>query len=383
MKLRSSLLKQKINCHLTTSKYFFLFFLLCYGIAASSQNNNIGTPFTYNYPSEIYEAGTQNWDIEQHANGFLFFANNNGLLQFDGTTWQIFQLPNRTIVRSLHIDASGKLYVGGQGEFGYFEPNASGQLLYQSLLELVPEFDKNFTDVWEIVAHKGAIYFNASDKVYQYKNDKITIYRKGKIKFIGKGNQRLFIGNEVGLFEMLEDSIVSVQGGDQLANLLITDVVRGRGEALMFTTLKNGLFELKQDLLQAKRHEGAAFLKEHEIYCATTINEDLIALGTLTNGLILMNQEGSFLQHLNTNNGLQHNSVLSVLKDQSDNLWLGLDNGIDHAAINTPFSKLLPDKDQKGTAYTASIFKDKIYLGTSAGLYQQDWQPYYNPLHQT
>ena len=42
--------------------------------------------------------------------------------------------------------------------------------------------------------------------------------------------------------------------------------------------------------------------------------------------------------------------------------------------------KLIPDKDLEGTAYAAKIINDKIYLGTSTGLYQQDWKTNYNPL---
>ena len=382
MKRSYLFLQQQLNWYFASGKYFLLLFLIYCSIPSNGQNNNIGTPFTYNYPSEIYKAGTQNWDIQQHPNGFLFFANNDGLLQFDGTNWQIFQLPNRTIVRSLHIDKTGRIYVGGQGEFGYFEPTTTGQLHYQSLLELIPLTDKSFTDVWEIVAYKGAIYFNASDKIYQYIDEKITVYSKGKIKFIGKGNDRLFIGNELGLFEMIGGEIVSVQGGEQLVNHLITDIIKGRGDTLLIATLKNGLFKLDQDILQPLRHEGASFLKQYKIYCATTISADLIALGTPTNGVIIMNQAGTFLHHLNTKNGLQNNGVLGVFKDRAENLWVGLDNGIDNIAINTPFSKLLPDETQKGTAYTAKIINDKIYLGTSSGLYQQNWQPYYNPLRQ-
>ena len=61
-------------------------------ISIIGQSTNIGTPFITNYLNETYQAGTQNWDIQQHPNGFMFFANNNGLLQFDGVNWTIFPL---------------------------------------------------------------------------------------------------------------------------------------------------------------------------------------------------------------------------------------------------------------------------------------------------
>lgn len=40
-----------------------------------------------NYSRRIYASGNQNWKIKQHPNGWMYFANNKGLLEFDGTTW--------------------------------------------------------------------------------------------------------------------------------------------------------------------------------------------------------------------------------------------------------------------------------------------------------
>ena len=364
------------------TKCFTIFLLLLTTIYLNGQDSNIGIPFTTNYTNEVYQAGTQNWDIEQHPNGFLFFANNNGLLQFDGTNWQTFELPNNTVVRSLHISEDGKIYVGGQGEFGYFEPSNGGELLYHSLLAIIPEKDRQFSDVWELINFQGTIYFNASDKIYEYANNRIKVYKNGKIKFIGKGHGRLFIGNEAGLFEIKDGSIIPVKEGNQLATCSLVDVVQGKKGRLIFATKKNGLFELAEGGLVAKTYEAANFIKDHEVYCAIEVSEDRIALGMVGKGLILMNKAGKLLYHLNKQNGLQNNNILNIFKDKDKNLWLGLNNGIDHVLVNSPFSKIIPDKEQEGTAYTAGIYNNKLYLGTSNGLYQQDWQPYYHPLEQ-
>ncbi|MFK7979345.1 MAG: two-component regulator propeller domain-containing protein, partial [Saprospiraceae bacterium] len=303
-------------------------------------------------------------------------------MQFDGTSWQTFELPNKTVVRSLYIHPSGKIYVGGQGEFGYFEPNAIGQLVYHSLLALIPEKDRYFADVWNLINFQDVIYFNASDKIYEYANERIKVYEKGKITFIGEGNGRLFIGNETGLFELKNREILQVTGGNKLVNTVLIDVVQGEAGTLIFATKNNGLFELKQGLLRLKILEDIDFINNNEIYCMTAIDEDRIALGIVGKGLIIVTKTGQLRYHLNKQNGLQNNNILSLLKDKEGNLWLGLNNGIDQVLVNSPFTKIIPDIQQEGTAYTASIFKDKLYLGTTDGLYQKNWQAYYHPLKQ-
>ena len=87
-----------------------------------------------NYYKGTYNAGLQNWDIGQDNNGIIYFANNEGLLSFDGRYWELYPLPNKTIVRSVEIGPDNRIYVGGQDELGYFSPASNGRLTYHSLV---------------------------------------------------------------------------------------------------------------------------------------------------------------------------------------------------------------------------------------------------------
>ena len=80
---------------------WILFFLLL-PIYSISQNT-IGLPNVSNFHKNNYNAGIQNWDIKQDNNGIIYFANNEGLLSFDGKYWNLYPLPNKTIVRSIEI----------------------------------------------------------------------------------------------------------------------------------------------------------------------------------------------------------------------------------------------------------------------------------------
>src|SRR4051794_4462058 len=105
--------------------------LLCTSICYINSycQNTIGIPDIINYPTEAYNAGTQNWDIVQGDNDFIYFANNEGLLRFDGTNWKLYPLPNKSILRSIAIAKDRKIYVGGQNEIGYFLPDNYGRLV--------------------------------------------------------------------------------------------------------------------------------------------------------------------------------------------------------------------------------------------------------------
>ena len=86
----------------------------------TAQSVNIGVPPIWNYSRKIYKAGTQNWDAAQDRAHQVYFANNDGLLRFDGTQWVNFPVANHTIVRSVAIDQQDRIFVGAQSEIGYF-----------------------------------------------------------------------------------------------------------------------------------------------------------------------------------------------------------------------------------------------------------------------
>ncbi|MEP6803254.1 MAG: regulator, partial [Flavobacterium sp.] len=133
----------------------------------SSQVKNIGLPGIKNYKRADYRGGTQNWSIDQDKNGNMYFANNNGLIQFDGSSWHKFSLPTQTEIRSLKIDSSGKIFVGGNNEFGYFQNDEKGNLKYHSVSDLVDKKDKlNINLIWRIHIFKGEVIFQSFTKVF-------------------------------------------------------------------------------------------------------------------------------------------------------------------------------------------------------------------------
>src|SRR5690554_7944638 len=106
-------------------------FIICCIVAAffhGFAQYRVAIPQIINYNNNQYKGGLQNWDIAQDSEGIMYFGNNEGLLTFNGRYWNIFPLPNATVVRSVAIDRNNRIYVGGQDEVGYFEADTMGRL---------------------------------------------------------------------------------------------------------------------------------------------------------------------------------------------------------------------------------------------------------------
>ncbi|MEQ9306554.1 MAG: regulator, partial [Marinoscillum sp.] len=95
-------------------------------------------PLTKTFNTNDYEGGIQNWSISEDRRGFLYVANNFGLLEYDGSMWRRYEVPNTTRLRSVFVDADDRIYVGGQNQLGYFYPNENGTLEFISLHGLLP-----------------------------------------------------------------------------------------------------------------------------------------------------------------------------------------------------------------------------------------------------
>ena len=69
----------------------------------------VGRFYVQNYAPEDYGAHAQNWSMVQDERGLLYIGNTQGVLEYDGVTWRLIPIPNRSIPRALAIDADGTL----------------------------------------------------------------------------------------------------------------------------------------------------------------------------------------------------------------------------------------------------------------------------------
>ncbi|MFK7982560.1 MAG: two-component regulator propeller domain-containing protein, partial [Saprospiraceae bacterium] len=221
-------------------------------------------------------------------------------------------------------------------------------MIFTSLTDLIPEPHNNFADVWNIIEVQQKIYFTASNKIFIYNGKDIQVLESGIIDFLGHVGPQIFIRNKKGLHQIIEGKITPFKGGEKFADIIVKDITLTKDRRLLFSTLHDGLLILNNDRLEDFQG-NRTFFNINKIHHSADLCDDKLAVGTANAGLVILGEKGKILYKLDRKNGLQNNQILNVFKDKADNLWLGLNNGIDYVLMNSPFSKLLPDQDQEGT----------------------------------
>ena len=352
----------------------FLLFFFFISIVSYGQLKDIGVPDIMNVSKREYNASAQNWGVAQSSKNFMYFANSDGLLEFDGAHWQLYPLPNRSTIRSLKIDENDRIYLGQQNGFGYMEPGPGGQLQYHSLLELVPAAFRNFDEVWKIHLTSFGVVFQSYSHLFIYKNGQISsVHLNNRIRFSFYVNGKLWVQDELeGLHEYRQGQLFKLTGVDFLNDKEIWAVLPVYNNRVLIGTANDGVFEYNGETLSPWKGEANDFLKENQIFSATKFRDACYAFGTIQNGLLITDEAGKIIQHVNKNKGLQNNTILSIGTDHDQNLWLGLDNGIDYIDISSPFT-FIYDPEGLGATYTSLVHNGKLYAGTNHGLFVKDW----------
>ncbi|MEG2100050.1 MAG: triple tyrosine motif-containing protein [Flavobacterium sp.] len=358
-----------------TKPHFYIIFFTLFTISLFSQVKNIGLPDIRNYKRNEYKGGTQNWNIDQDKNGNLYFANNNGLLQFDGATWRKYPLPNLTSVRCLKIDKSGKIFVGGYNEFGYFKPDHSGRLKYTSLAKKVDKNKIKIIDfVWKIHSIGDQTIFQSFARAYIFKDDKLTILNAPKrFQFSFVVNGKLYFQDvEKGILEYRNGGLYVLPNTTSLNDTEIWAMHSISKDKTLIVTLEKGLFLYENNTIVPWNTEANSFVKKNNSLGAVLINNKFIVLNTVLDGIIICDFNGKIIQHINRKKGLQNNTVLTSFIDNKNNLWLGLDNGIAFVNETSPFTYFGFSYDIS-TVYASVIFQGNLYVATNQGVFYHAW----------
>lgn len=331
-------------------------------------------PYVRNFKKTDYKAGTQNWDIVQNEGGFMYFANNNGLLEFDGQSWTCYPIANGTTMRSVLYDKdNGRIYAGAFDEFGYYELSARGEIQYHSLMEYFGHLS-NISEIWKIHKIGDTFYLQDDNRIYGFDGSTITAYDMGtKINCSRVVGGVLYVASvEKGILVLRPDGLFPIEGVEEMAGKKVCSILPYQGNGILFVTEFDGVYFYSGRKLRKFDTEIDDRLREAQVFCAATDGVE-IALGTVSDGVFLLSPNGS-ASHINSFTGMQNNSVLSLFYDSSGNIWAGLDRGIDYIAVKNPVSSLFGSDMLFGTGYTSIVYDDKLYLGTNQGLYYVDFR---------
>lgn len=367
--------KNKKELYIKITRHFLLFALLISPILFLGQVKKIGLPLIKNYSKTDNKGGTQNWDIDQDKNGNVYFGNNDGLLQFDGTRWNKYKAKNSDAIKCLKVDSSGKIYVGCYNEFGYFEANSKGKLEYFSISRLLDKKKISIIDfIWKIHLFKDEVIFQSFDHIYIYKNNKIKIINAPKkFQFSFLINSKLYFQDiSTGILEYKNGKLNYLKGLTTLNHSEIWGMVELEKNKILTATLDKGLFIITNNQALPWNTEANTFIKKNGSLGCILYKNKYIIINSVLDGIIVCDLNGNIIQHIDRSKGLQNNTVLTSFIDNSNNLWLGLDNGIAYVNENS-FLTYFGFSYNLGTVYSSVVHKGNLYVATNQGVFCHPW----------
>ena len=313
---------------------------LLLGVAGVSEGAEIGRPVMKNYHPRDIGISRQVWHILQDRRGVMFFAVGAGMFEHDGETWRRISVPRGTAVRHLVEDASGRIWVGGQGDFGWLAPDAAGKLEFVSLYDQIPEAYRRFTDVWQVVPTERGVFFRTYDYLFRWDGKKMHVWTaspKKRLEALSLVEGRLYTADSGrGLLEIVGDELRPVPGGEAYAGMAKV-FLHPFGPGRMLVSARAGAITIFENGKSTPfANEAAEYLKKNELYVSLILPDGAICVTTLRAGAVILERDGRVRRILEE--GLDSPGVLSAMMDRDGALWLGLGTAITRIDINSPVS---------------------------------------------
>ncbi len=349
---------------------FFLFLIVACPYLVVSQE----LPSIIKYSASAYNAGNQNWMIDQNDKNYIYVANNEGLMEYNGANWTLYPSPNETIIRSVKVVGKA-IYTGCYMEFGYWIKNNKGILQYTSLSQRIKNQLIDDEQFWNIIDYDQWVIFQSLNRIYIYdtktKAFRIITPEKNILKAFKTNNGIYFQTINDGVYEIENGKTSLVIGSKIIKDKKVLNIFSLK-EGLLIHTQYDGFYKYANGQLTKWSTLTDSLLKATSIYTSILLSDGNFALGTISNGIFILDPAGKVKYHINQNKGLSNNTVLSLFEDKQKNLWMGLDNGIDCLNITSPFKTFFDKTGILGTVYSAIIFENKLYVGTNQGLFYKN-----------
>lgn len=347
-------------------KLQFIFLLSAFLFHSISGKTQTGKYPIKNFAPEDYGAGIQNIDFAQNRDLTVFVANNLGVLSFNGVNWGKYALQTGKKQRSLAFsETENRLYVGSQGEFGYFEGNWN----YTSLLNKIPTEHKDFDEVWDVHLYDSKVYFCTFQGIFEFDGNTVKVIKspKGFNRTFLAGN-RLFTQLQTGeLVEVKEGEIHNISDDSDRAHVVVGIIRNEMGYAVFYNSGK--IKFLNAMPLPDSYAKLIRVLEGKFVNHVTQISDGRLVISTQREGLFIFTESNNTIENISKEDGLMSSACLRVFQDHSGSLWVGMQNGMSLIDINSPLRLINQNIGIQGSGYEAFEREEGTYYTTSNGIY--------------
>ncbi|MEJ1970989.1 MAG: two-component regulator propeller domain-containing protein [Lacunisphaera sp.] len=290
-----------------------------------------GRPLIRTYTRLEHQAHAQFWAPFQSPEGLMYFGNQLAVMEYDGRTWRELKVPP-VFVRALAPDAAGNIYLGAEEQLGLLARPDSGPPRYTALQDRVPAAARPFGTVRDVQVWRDGVYFATDRGVLRWQQETFRFW-----PLDGAARNRLFVAGTHLLLHRAQDGLYEFDGENfhplapdprwrQAAGAIVLPT--GEPDRLLVGLDEQGLFTATAaGGLAPWPNEAAGLLRHTQLLTAKRLHDGVIALGTVSEGLLLLAPDGRLLWQITRASGLPQDTVISIGEERDGALWVGTNNG--------------------------------------------------------
>jgi signal transduction histidine kinase/DNA-binding response OmpR family regulator/ligand-binding sensor domain-containing protein len=338
---------------------------------ALAQNLYINKYSQKDYGSFSLQTSPQNWDVAQDSLGRIYVANSSGIMIYDGLTWQMIPGTENQNLLSFAKSSDGTIYTGGR-DFGYLQADSTGQAIFTSFQGLIENKNIPWEKIVSVQCLNDGMYFRHNQGIIEWRNEVFRNYPFEAENVVFELYQdALILQDDFGNLLTLKDSefdTLLLSRNAWKSGVVFLDKISE--QTIIIFTENSGVFEYSGNVVTNWAKDPNDQLSAFEIMEVVHYPElKSFVLATNNAGLIFLSHEGRITRTINPTQGLASNSCYNLFRDINDELWVSLDKGIAKVEYPSPMSFYDFSNGLNGVVNSAIEFKQKLYVGTTSGLY--------------
>lgn len=354
----------KILKILIRATFVFIAFLAVSNECIAQKGYPFVSPFTFDGVIE-----NENFDLIQDDNFNILIANRKGILSFDSRKWDLLPLPYYPVVLAKSSE-DGTIYAGCRNGFGILEQDETGKYVYSLLSDTM--FTGEISNI-EIVS--GNEYFISRNRIYFFtRENQLKFWEFSYDHFITGSftlnNEFYFMIKGQGLYKSDADTFKLLSDDDFSVRSELVFALETSSKEIVAGTGQNEIYKFNGYSFSKVNIRDSEYLNAGIINGGAYLGGNEVAIGTLMGGVIILDYKtGTTTTILNSNTGLPDDEIFCLGTDSNSGLWLCHSFGISRIDKQLNVSNLTWYPGLSGNLTNVAFYKNRLYIGTSDGLY--------------
>ena len=348
-------------------------FLVCLTLTldtATVTAQPVGYPLARHFRAMDYGQSPLNHDVAISDEGLVYVANQDGILEYDGASWQIIAGPEGSTPRRLAIAADGRLLIASDTESGVLETDEQGRARYRSLGSSSGG-GSNQDDAARFLTLGETTYIVTAFSIVAHRAGTVTeITPPAPVQhaFISGGRLFLVLWGR-GLNELDGGMLRSVPGREAFDDDEVRLSVALDNASTLLQRASGAIKVFADGMLVPSDSDLSLVFSRGEVRAAKRLRDGTLVIGFARGGLAFRRPRMERFDFLGASDGLIPDDINGIAEDRLGRIWLATNHGILRLDLNSPVSYPPAGSGLPGGVRAVATTATSLFVGTDSGLF--------------